>query len=318
MQSWKTWQTLLLALVLVAATAFGVSAQDLRMASGQQGSQNYGVNAALAQALQTYGGLNVSVQAYGGPAAFLPLLHRAQLDLAALVMPDAGDAIRGTGPFQGFPMVNVQLVASLFPSPVGLMVAANSGIESISDLRGKRVAYGLPSQPSLVPYVEGALANGGLTTRDVTLVPVTSVANGVDELMAGRVDATLFALRGGKVVEADSALGGIRFLPFDPSPQAVAAMQAVAPDAYLVEVKAEDGVLGINRTMYTMAYDYVLVAGVHVPDALIQRVVQVLKEHGPEFSANSSFLDYINPETLYRPYQGLMYHRAAEAALKSQ
>lgn len=296
-------------------SAHAASAQDMRMGAGQQGSQNYGVNASLAQALGKQTELDISVQSFGGPAAYLPLLDSGELDIAAAVMPDLGDAIRGKGPFEGAAMKNISLVASLFPSPVGLLVKADAGFDSIDDLAGHRVAWGMPAQASLQPYIEGALANGGLGRDDVELVPVASVGAGVDELIAGRVDATLFALRAGKVVEADSALGGILWLPFDDSPEAVAAMQEVAPEAYLVPVEPDDGVLGIPAPRQTMAYDYALAVGNHVSDETVRTVAEALRDNPKAISESNRVLGSLDPENYIRPYPGLPYHPVAKAVL---
>ncbi|HEV7415017.1 MAG TPA: hypothetical protein VGN98_02595, partial [Tianweitania sediminis] len=92
----KVVASLVLALACFSTAA---SAQNLRFGAGQQGSQNYGVNAALAQAIDANSDLTVTVQAFGGPTAFLPLLNSGELDISAVVTPDAGDAIRGPGPF---------------------------------------------------------------------------------------------------------------------------------------------------------------------------------------------------------------------------
>lgn len=300
------------------ACAGAASAQDLRMGAGQQGSQNYGVNAALAQSLGQLTELDVTVQSFGGPSAYLPLLDSGELDVAAAVMPDLGDAIRGKGPFEGHAMPQVSLIASLFPSPVGLLVRADDGFDSIDDLAGKRVAWGLPAQASLLPYVEGALANGGLSRDDVELVPVASVGAGVDELISGRVDATLFALRAGKVVEADSAVGGVRWLPFDDSEAAVAAMQELAPEAYLVPVEPGDGVIGVAEPMQTMAYDYALAVGKHVPDEAVRALAEALRDHSGELAESNRVIGAIDPANFLRPYPGLPYHPVATSVLSGE
>ena len=74
------------------------------------------------------------------------------------------------------------------------------------------------------------LATGGLTPGDLKTVMVPNVVRGVDELIAGRVDVTVFAIGGAKVAEADAALGGIRFLPLDNSPAARAALKQGVAD----------------------------------------------------------------------------------------
>lgn len=300
--------------VLMAAPA---AAQDLRFGAGQQGSQNYGVNASLAQELSERAGLDATVQSFGGPTAYLPLVNAGDLDMAAVVTPDLGDAVRGKGPFDGMAQDNLSIVAALLPSPVGFMVAKSSGIETVADLAGKRVAWGFPAQASLAPYVEGVLANGGLSEDDVTAVPVTSVGAGVTALIDGKVDATLFALRAGKVVEADAALGGVAWIPLDPSDDAVARMQAVAPEAYVLPVSGDAGVTGIDTDTNVMAYDYVLVARSDLDDDIVTRVATVLKDNTAEIAAKYPVLSALSADAFTRTYD-LPYHPAAQAVLGGQ
>lgn len=297
------------------AVASAASAQSLRFGAGQQGSQNYGVNAALAQAIGSSVGAKVSVQSFGGPTAYLPLLDEGELDMAAVVMPDLGDAVRGTGPFKDRPLKSLRLVAALMPSPVGMMVRADSGIETTADLKGKRVAWGMPAQASLQPYVEGALANGGLTSDDIKPVPVASVGNGVAALISGNVDATLFALRGGKVVEADAALGGIKWLSFDSSAEAVARMQAIAPEAYILDIPTDAGVTGVKAPLATMAYDYALVTREGFDDETVAAVARLLKEKRAEVAGSNPILGALSDEAVARAYKDVPHHPAASAAL---
>tara|TARA_R110002020_G_scaffold36894_72_gene111200 strand:- start:1127 stop:2086 length:960 start_codon:yes stop_codon:yes gene_type:complete len=313
--STKTFARTFIATLLAAglATAAHAQSSQLRFGAGQQGSQNYGVNAALAQAIGDNTDLDVTVQAFGGPTAYLPLVNEGRLDIAAVVTPDFGDAVRGTGPFEGNAQKNLRLVAALFPSPVGMMVAADSGIKTIADLKGKRVAWGMPAQASLQPYIVGSLANGGLTPDDVVQVPVASVGNGVQALTSGTVDATLFALRAGKVVEADAALGGILWLPYDGSAEAVERMQAVAPEAYLVDVAADGKVVGVPSPIQTMAYDYVLAVNADVPAATVETVSKLLRDKGADLAKANKLLGAISTENLTRAYPSLPRAAAAEA-----
>jgi len=306
-----------LAIGLMALT-FSAHADTIRFGAGQQGSQNYGVNAALAQAIGSSTGVEVSVQSYGGPTAYLPLLDDGELDMAAVVMPDLGDAVRGAGPFKDMPLKSLRLVVALMPSPVGLMVRADAGINTIADLKGKRIAWGMPAQASLQPYVEGALANGGLSASDITPVPVASVANGVAALISGNVDAALFALRGGKVVEADAAVGGIKWLPFDNSSEAVARMQAIAPEAYVLNIVADAGVTGVTEPLETMAYDYALVTREGFDPETVAAVAKLLVDKHADVAASNSILGALSDEAMKRTYPGIPYHPAAADALGEQ
>lgn len=300
--------------VIAAAPA---AAETLRFGAGQQGSQNYGVNAALAAAIADRTDIDTTVQSFGGPIAYLPLLNAGDLDIAAVVTPDLGDAIRGQGPFAGMAQSDLRVVAALLPSPVALMVAADSGIASVADLAGKRIAWGLPSQASLQPYVVGALANGGLTEADIVPVPVSGVREGVQALIDGSVDATLFALRGGAVLEADSSLGGIAWLPMSDDPEALARMQAVAPEAYVLAISGDDGVTGIGTDTMVMAYDYVLVTHAGADDAAVTAVAEMLRDHAVEIAVTQDILSAMTDATVARSYD-LPYHPAVAAVFEAR
>ncbi len=309
------WSRALVAALALAGLAQAGAAETLRFGAGQQGSQNYGVNTALAQAIDSRTDISVTVQSFGGPVSYLPLLAAGELDMAAVVTPDYGDALRGSGPFEGLAQGNLAVVAPLLPSVVGLMVRADAGIDTVADLAGRRVAWGMPAQASLQPYVEGALANGGLSPADVTQVPVASVRAGVTALVDGAVDATLFALRAGAVVEADQATGGVRWLPFDTSDEAVARMQAIAPEAYLLEVAPAEGLVGIDAPIATMTYDYILAARADLDDAIVERVARMLAEETEAIAGTASVLSAMTAETVGRPYPGLTFHPAAARVL---
>ena len=94
------------------------------------------------------------------------------------------------------------------------------------------------------------LATGGLKPSDLKTVLVPNVVRGVDELIAGRVDVTVFAIGGAKVSEADAAIsGGIRFIPLDNTPAALAAMKQEFPTGYLDTIKPAPNLAGVKEPM---------------------------------------------------------------------
>jgi TRAP-type uncharacterized transport system substrate-binding protein len=177
------------------------------------------------------------------------------------------------------------------------------------------VAWGFPAQASLQRYVEGALANGGLSAADVVPVPVASVRNGVEALINGNVDATLFALRAGKVVEADAAIGGIKWLPFNESPVAVASMKALAPEAYLLHVPASAGVVGADGDLNTMAYDYALVTRVDLDEESVTSMTMALTSEITDLAASNKILRALSADAVSRAYPDIQRHPAAAAVL---
>ncbi len=91
----------------------------------------------------------------------------------------------------------------------------DSAVKSLQDLKGKTISYGYATQEIIKLNVDAMLANAGLTIADMRPVLVPNLIRGVDELIAGRVDVTTFAVGSAKVAEADAALGGVRYLPLN-------------------------------------------------------------------------------------------------------
>ena len=82
------------------------------------------------------------------------LIGAKQADYALVQSNVAAMAAAGEGPFaQGGAVTSLRALGSLFPEPVHIVVPAASGIRTVEDLRGKRVALGAPdSGPGLTPW----------------------------------------------------------------------------------------------------------------------------------------------------------------------
>lgn len=90
-------------------------------------------------------------------------------------------------------------------------VKANSGIDTVADLKGKRVAS-LPSSASTNMATEAMLAYAGLTWDDVIAIDYPSVANAYQAVIDGKVDACFYNVSASKAYEAMSSPGGLKFL----------------------------------------------------------------------------------------------------------
>ena len=110
------------------------------------------------------------------------------------------------------------------PQPVRMLLAANSdsnlsvgvaadlGIKTIADLKGKRVAW-VVGAPSLNENVTAILAFGGLTWADVKRVEFPGFAQSWDGLIAGQVDAAFAQTSSGQCFRAASSPRGLFWPP---------------------------------------------------------------------------------------------------------
>ncbi len=124
-------------------------------------------------------------------------------------------AYTGTGTMDGQePATDLRTIAALFEEHIHLVALADSGINSVADLKGKRVSL---DEPGSGTYVDAGLildANG-LSTDDVTAEALKGNA-AAEALRNGKIDA-FFAVAGyptGGIVELASS-ADIKLVPID-------------------------------------------------------------------------------------------------------
>jgi hypothetical protein len=266
------------ALALVATPA---AAQQLGFGTMAQGTLGYSMGAAISKVLSEKAGLQARVQPASGTTAYMPLLDRGELDLGVANIVEAREAASGTGPFEGRKLANVRVAAVLFPFRVGLFVRKDSPMKTVADLKGARVPYGFSAQATIATIMDAIMINGGVTKADIKPVLVPNVVRGNQDFIAGKADASFFALGAGQVQEANAALGGVRFLQMFDTPAAVAAMQKLVPESFIVTAEPAPGLAGVEAPTKVMAYDYVLLVGKHVKDETVEKIVATLAANKP-------------------------------------
>ena len=125
-------------------------------------------------------------------------------------------AQKGTGIFEGKPNVpGLRLIANLYPESVHVVVKKGSGIKSVADLKGKRVALDEPGSGTLV-NARAILAAYGLKASDIKPEYIKPNQAG-DKMKDGSLDAFFFTggAPAGAIAELASAGSGIDVLPID-------------------------------------------------------------------------------------------------------
>jgi len=305
------------AMLAAAFAAAPAAAQQLGIGTMGQGTAGYSMAAAIAKVLSDKAKLGVSVQPAGGTSQFVPLIDSGELDFGVVNIIEAKEALTGTGAFEGKKQANIRMAAVLYPFRNGMFVRGDSPIKTTADLKGARISYGYTSQLTLKAITDAYLANGGLTIAEAKQVLVPNVLRGADEVVAGRADATIFALGAGKVAEVNASIGGgVRFLQLDDRPEAVARMQKVLPESYIITVEPSAALAGIPVSTKTMAYDYVFLAGKHVKNELVAQVVQLLAENKPALVENFGAFAGFDPAKMAKTLPVEYHPGAIEAYTK--
>lgn len=261
--------------------------------------------------------MRLVVQPYGGNAQMMQAVNDALAEFSLNDVNDVISAVSGTGEYSN-PMPNLRVVARVNPFPVGLYVKESSGLTSVSDLKGHSVPSGWDAFPIARSHISAILAAGGLGWDDVEQVPVPELIRGSDDMASGRVDSAFFALGGPKVAEVDASVGGVRFLTVEANDETLAKIREVRPAFYFSEVTPAPVRVGVTETMMFVTWDNVLVAGAHVPDEDIEKLLAVLFDQSEAIAEAYPPLGALNLETAFKEYPGVEYHPGAVAFFQAR
>ena len=265
---------------------------------------------AIAVVAGKYEDLDIRVEPHGGTIQYIPAVNAGELEFGLANSLEITFATNGTGTFEGRPNPNLRLVGAMYPFMISPLVPASSNIRMISDLRGRRFPTGFTSHPMIAIVGSALLANGGFTVDDLVAVPVPTARRAAEVFMAGETEASINVVGTAYTTRLDAALGGIRFIPIDDSPAAMAALRRHMPTAYVRIVEPGPGMTGIVEPTKVMAYDFFMFANADVPDEVIYSLTKAVYENKAELAAAISAFRFFEPNQMAKDI-GLQFHPGA-------
>lgn len=308
----KQVKKLVVATIMAAMLAPVAHAQVQSFSTPPQGSVWNTMASVISGEARNSADMRLVVQPYGGNAQMMQAVNDALAEFSLNDVNDVITAVAGTDDYSS-PMPNLRMVARVNPFPVGLYVKTSSGLTSVSDLKGKSVPSGWDAFPIARSHISAILAAGGLTWDDVQQVPVPELIRGSEDMASGRVDSAFFAVGGPKVAEIDASVGGVSFLKIEANDETLAKIREVRPAFYFGEVTPAPVRVGVAEPMMFVTWDNVLVAGDHVSDEDVQKLLAVLFDQREAIGAAYPPLLALNIETAFKEYPGLDYHPGAIA-----
>jgi uncharacterized protein len=213
------------AAVTAAVLAFAGAAQAqqfFRIGTGGTAGTYYPVGGMIANAVSQPGKIIATAQASNGSLANVNAIAGGSLEAGLSQSDVATWAYTGTGAFEGKPKVtDLRLIANLYPESIHLVVKKGSGIKSVADLKGKRVALDEPGSGTLI---DARLVLAAYGVKESDLKPEYIKPNQAgDKLKDGSLDAFFFVggAPAGAIAELASSGTGIELVPLG-GPQAEA------------------------------------------------------------------------------------------------
>jgi TRAP transporter TAXI family solute receptor len=125
--------------------AKGETPESLIIATGGTSGTYYPLGGGMAQIFTDKAGIRASAQSTQASVENMRFIQDAQVDLAFTQGDIADYAFKGTQMFEeGGAVGNVTAIASLYNETIQIIVAKDSAIQTVEDLKGKRVSVGAP------------------------------------------------------------------------------------------------------------------------------------------------------------------------------
>ncbi|MBV2363098.1 TAXI family TRAP transporter solute-binding subunit [Streptomonospora nanhaiensis] len=176
---------------------------ELSMATGSTGGTYYPLGGEIAEIWsQNIEGVNVSTQASGASVENMRLLDQGENELVMAINGVAASAVEGGAEFADDPLSNpdnVRFLGNVYPEVLQIVTTADSGIETIEDLEGKRVDIGPPGSGTAVA-AEQILDAYGMSLDDIEAFDST-FEEAATKLGDGQTDAAfaILALPAGSI-----------------------------------------------------------------------------------------------------------------------
>lgn len=301
-----------LALAASASLAGAATAQQVGIATSSPGSIYHSSGAAIAKVANEKAGLRATIQPFASPNVYLPAVNAGEIEFGLANVFETSLAVEGKAHYKKTgPNPNLRAIAIMYPLRVALFVRKDSPYKRISDLKGKAMPDGYTSQKILLPIIDAVYATDGLTRKDTRPVMVPSVVGGANDFIAGKVEGFLFAIGAGKVREANAAVGGIRMLPMDNTPENLRKVKKFLPLAYFRPEKPSKRNIGVLQPTHSIAYDALVFASSKTSDDAAYRLAKAMHDNKKAMAATFGIFNLFNPNRMNPKIDPIKYHAGA-------
>ena len=176
---------------------------------------------------------------------------------------------------------DLRAICSIYPESITLVAAVDCGIESIQDLKGKKVNIGNPGSGQRQNSID-ALTDAGINWEKDIVAEQVKAAEAPGLLQDGRIDAFFYTVGhpSGAIKEATAGRRKVRFVPITPKPALLKKNPYYA--GAVVPIKFYPGAAN-KADVPTFGVKATLVTSIKVPEAIVYAVTKELFDNLEEF-----------------------------------
>ncbi|WP_447926783.1 TAXI family TRAP transporter solute-binding subunit [Vreelandella sp. EE27] len=264
------------------ALALPASAQQLSIATGGTGGVYYPIGGGLAEMINNHiEGAQATAEVTGASVENMGLIMRGDADMATALADTVYQAYTGTGDFEGRQVENTRALASIYPNAVQLVTLAESDIQSISDLAGKRVSVGAPGSGTEL-NVSALLESNGISYDDFDPQRL-NFNETADAIRDGDIDAGFWSV--GPPTSSIMNLAATRDIRLISLSEEEIANAREDEEVFAPYELAAGLYDGMDEAVQTIGIPNVLVVNADMDEELAYQLTQVLFEHTDELIA---------------------------------
>jgi TRAP transporter TAXI family solute receptor len=224
--------------------------------------------------------MNVTAQATGASVENLKLISQKEAELA-IVQNDMTDyAYNGTEAFKDAKVENVRVIGNLYPEVIQIVASADSGINTIEDIKGKKFSVGAPGS-GVEANARQLLDVLGMTYNDFS-ANYLSFAESADSLKDNHIDGFMFVSGVPNAAIQDTATTSS--LKFVSIPDDVI-NELTTKYPFFVEIIIPAGTYkGQDADVKTVAVTATLIVGAEVSEQVVYDLTKALFENQPELA----------------------------------
>ena len=253
------------------------SAQAVGIATSNPGSLFHNIGTAVANAANK-ADINTTIQPATSPNQYIPFVGSGGIEFGVANLQEVNYALEGKEWFEGSVNPELRIVGQIMPLIEAIFVRKDSDIHTIADLRGKPMVDGYTAQNTILPQLDAMYATAGMTRADMEPISVPSVVGGADAFISGDAVGFIFAHGAGKVREADAAVGGLRALSIEETPENLETIRKFWPVGFFETLAPSQASPGVLEEASFFAYPQIIFTHAGVDEETVYKLTKAVYE----------------------------------------
>ena len=308
----KTLTLAAAAAIAVSATGAAAQQQFISIGTGGLTGVYYPTGGAICRLVnkdRKEHGIRCSAESTGGSIYNINTIRAGELEFGVAQSDWQYHAYNGTSRFEeAGPFEGLRAVFSVHPEPITILARGDSGIENITDLKGKRVNIGNPGSGTRGTWevLEETL---GWSRDDLALAAELPSAETGQALCDDRIDAYFWAVGHPSALTQETLATCDSHLVNAVSPEIEA---LVAERPYYRTATIPAGIYGDNEAATTFGVGATFVTSADVPEEVVYVVVKAVFENFEQFTGLHPAFANLKPEEMIADGLSAPLHPGAE------